>query len=88
MKKILSYVITAVVSSVITVIICDSVIESRINESYKDYIEASDLLLHEVEHMCLYHDIHWGDTVCEGDTWCNFLDARFALGLGDFTFEY
>lgn len=38
----------------------------------------------EIEEMCDYHDIPWGDTVCEGDNWSNYCEARKALGLGYF----
>jgi hypothetical protein len=51
---------------------------------YEDYIRTSEELLWELEEMCEQHDIHWGDTVCEGDTWSDYCDARKALGLNYF----
>lgn len=49
---------------------------------YEDYIRTSEELLWELEEMCEQHDIPWGDTVCEGDTWEEYCEARKALGLG------
>lgn len=49
---------------------------------YEDYIRTSEKLLMEIEEMCDYHDIPWGDTVCEGNTWEEYCEAREALGLG------
>lgn len=49
---------------------------------YEDYIRTSEELLWELEEMCEQHDIPWGDTVCEGDNWSNYCEARKALGLG------
>ena len=48
---------------------------------YEDYIRTSEELLWELEEMCDYHDIPWGDTVCEGDKWDAYCEARKALGL-------
>lgn len=48
---------------------------------YEDYIRTSEELLWELEEMCEYHNIDWGDTVCEGDNWSNYCEARKALGL-------
>lgn len=48
---------------------------------YKNYIKASEELLWELEELCEYHNIDWGDTVCEGDNWSNYCEAREALGL-------
>lgn len=49
---------------------------------YEGYIRTSEELLWELEKMCEYHNIDWGDTVCEGDNWSNYCEARKALGLG------
>ena len=49
--------------------------------AYHKYIKASEELLWELEEMCEVHGIYWSDTVCEGDTWCNYNDARKELGL-------
>jgi len=49
---------------------------------YEEYIRTSEELLMEIEEMCDYHDIPWGDTVCEGNTWEEYCEAREALGLG------
>jgi hypothetical protein len=34
--------------------------------------------------MCEYHNIDWGDTVCEGDKWDEYCEARKNLGLDYF----
>jgi hypothetical protein len=49
---------------------------------YDEYIRTSEELLMEIEEMCDYHGCPWGDTVCEGDNWYNYCEARKALGLG------
>jgi hypothetical protein len=49
---------------------------------YEEYIRTSEELLMEIEEMCDYHDIPWGDTVCEGNTWEEYCEAREALSLG------
>lgn len=48
---------------------------------YEDYIRTSEELLWEIEEMCEYHNIDWGDTVCEGGKWDEYCEARKALGL-------
>lgn len=49
---------------------------------YEEYIKTSEELLWELEEMCEYHGLDWGDTVCEGNTWEEYCEARKALGLG------
>ena len=51
---------------------------------YEDYIRTSEELLWELEEMCEYHGLDWGDTVCEGDAWSNYCEARRNLGLDYF----
>lgn len=51
---------------------------------YEDYIRTSEELLWELEEMCEQHDIPWGDTVCEGDAWDEYCEARKNLGLDYF----
>lgn len=51
---------------------------------YEDYIRTSEELLWELEEMCEQHDIPWGDTVCEGDNWSDYCEARKSLGLNYF----
>jgi hypothetical protein len=80
MKKILSYVVTAFVASVVTVLVCNARHEKKVR-LYENYIHTSEELLYEVEEMCNYHNIDWGDTVCEGWNWSNYCDAREELGL-------
>jgi hypothetical protein len=48
---------------------------------YEEYIRTSEELLWEIEEMCEYHGCPWGDTVCEGNTWEEYCEARKALGL-------
>jgi hypothetical protein len=47
----------------------------------EEYIKVTDELLWMLEETDEYHGIDWGDTVCESDVWCDFCDAREALGL-------
>lgn len=51
---------------------------------YEDYIRTSEELLWELEEMCDYHDIPWGDTICETDVWEDYCEARKNLGLNYF----
>ena len=48
---------------------------------YEDYIRTSEELLWELEEMCESHGLDWGDTVCEGDKWDEYCEARKNLGL-------
>lgn len=80
MKKILSYVITALVASAVTTLVCNARQEEKVR-MYENYIKTSEELLMEIEEMCDYHRLNWGDTICEGNSWCNYCDARKALGL-------
>lgn len=71
---------------IITAIVVVGIISANIyvKSLYENYIRTSEELLWELEEMCESHDIDWGDTVCEGDVWENYIDARKALGLGYF----
>lgn len=48
---------------------------------YENYIKTSEELLWEIEEMCEYHNIDWGDTVCEGNALDEYNTARESLGL-------
>lgn len=74
MKKIL---ITAVVFAVVGIMGCNIYVKSL----YKEYIRTSEELLWELEEMCESHGLDWGDTVCEGDVWDEYCEARKNLGL-------
>lgn len=79
MRKYLSYCLAIVASSIATM----AVVNYRI-QKYDEYVRTSEELLHELETLCVNHDICWDDTVCEGDTWCDYIDARMDLGIGYF----
>lgn len=49
---------------------------------YQEYIEASEELLWDLEEMCEANGIHWGDTICEGDTWAEYCEVREQMGIG------
>lgn len=75
MKKFISItlVVIALVSSA-------SAIISTVR--YERYVSASQELLWDLEEICESHDIDWGDTICEGDSWANYCEARECLGKG------
>lgn len=76
MKKFLSYCATIVATAaVFTAIMYPKV------EKYEEYIKTSEELLWMLEETCESFDCPWGDTVCETDVWCDYCDAREALGL-------
>lgn len=71
------------VTLVASAVVCLSIVIPVIR-AYEKYVRASEELLHEVETLCVNHDIDWGDTICEGDAWCDYIDARINLDLGYF----
>lgn len=76
MRNIIS--IIAILASIIAIGYSTSV-----QKFYKEYVRTSEELLWELEEICEQHDIHWGDTICEGCTWEEYTDARNNLGLGE-----
>lgn len=76
MKKYILVVITIIVSILLTSCVTAT-------HLYEQYIKTSEELLWELEELCEQHDIPWGDTVCEGDNWSNYIEARHNLGLGN-----
>lgn len=77
MKTAITIIITAIASSCATYY---AVLE-ELKDKYNNYISSSEELLWEIEEMCNYHNICWGDTVCEGNNWDDYCDARESLGL-------
>lgn len=77
MKTILPIILTALVSIVATYCIT----LKEVNKKYEYYIHTSEELLWEIEEMNEYHNIDWGDTVCEGINWDEYCNARESLGL-------
>lgn len=69
MKKYLLYLV--VVVSVIT-----AIITSINNYKLTQYYNATESLLEEMDILCEEWDVPLGDTVCEGDNWCNYVDAK------------
>lgn len=51
---------------------------------FDKYVEVTDNLLQECESICEEHDLYWGDTLCEGDTWSDFQEVRAELHLTQF----
>lgn len=76
MKSLLSFTAGFVVATILA-----AVSFSFRTEKYDEYIKTSEELLWELEEMCDYHGLDWGDTVCEGENWSNYCDAREELGL-------
>ena len=44
-------------------------------KSYSSYVETTENLLEELEIMCEDDVLSWGDTICEGDNWSDYIDA-------------
>lgn len=70
--------ILAIVASIIAMLYSTSVAKK-----YQEYIRTSEELLMDLEEICEINDIPWGDTICEGDSWSDYTDARINLGLGE-----
>ena len=50
--------------------------------SYKlvrEYVKTTDKLLEEIEMMMDDNGIPFGDTICEGDTWSDYVELRNKL---------
>ena len=56
---------------------------TSVERKYQEYINTSEALLRDLEELCEINDIPWGDTICEGDSWSDYTDARVNLGLGE-----
>lgn len=76
MKSFLTFLAGFVVATILAAACISSMMDR-----YENYIHTSEELLWELEEMCDYHELDWGDTVCEGENWCNYCDAREELGL-------
>ena len=74
MKKYLFIVVTTIVCTLSISAVPATIL-------YENYIKTSEELLWDLEAMCEEHNIDWGDTICETDTWSNYCDARKNLGL-------
>lgn len=76
MKKIVFTMAIALTASALTYVATTA--------RYAKYIEVTDNLLQECESICEEHDLYWGDTLCEGDTWSDFQEVRAELHLTQF----
>lgn len=76
MKHIIS--ILAIIASIGAMLYSTSV-----EKKYQEYIRTSEELLMDLERICEINDIPWGDTICEGDSWEDYTNARFNLELGE-----
>lgn len=81
MKKYIILLISVVITAGITYFITSNIVEEKSKDVFVEYIKATDELLWEIEEMCEYHGIDWGDTVCEGNNWDNFCETRSLVGL-------
>lgn len=72
----------SIIAMVVAIIATGYSTTVAVQKAYEEYVRTSEELLMEIEEMCDYHDIPWGDTVCEGNTWEEYCEAREALGLG------
>lgn len=81
MKKYIILLISVVITAGITYFTTYNIVEKRSKDIFVKYIIATDELLWEIEEMCEYHNINWGDTVCEGNNWDNFCEIRSLVGL-------
>lgn len=71
-----------IVAMVVAIVVTGYFTTIAVEKSYEEYVRTSEELLMEIEEMCDYHDIPWGDTVCEGNAWEEYCEARETLGLG------
>lgn len=70
------------VSILLVTMICISLVSAIVTVlRYEKYVKTSQELLWDLEALCEAHDIDWGDTICEGDSWDNYCDARKDLGM-------
>lgn len=67
MKKLLLYILTIGLTTLTTYYITTS--------TYKNYIKSTEKLLEDLEIMCEDNGIPFGDTICEGDSWSDYIDA-------------
>ena len=66
--------------AVLIIGLCTTTISSIITTNlYRAYVEAAEALLEEAEMISEDNGIPWGDTICEGDTWCNYIDAKAGI---------
>ena len=65
---------------VASAVVCLSIVIPVI-KAFEEYVRTSEELLWMLEETCESFDCPWGDTVCETDVWCDYCDAREALGL-------
>lgn len=53
----------------------ETMVNAEIRSAFK-YYTATEKLLRELEQMDNYHDIEWGDTICESDYWSDYQEAK------------
>lgn len=44
-------------------------------KTYQEYVYNTQRLLEEIEMVCEDNDLPWGDTICEGDNWSDYIDS-------------
>lgn len=73
----MKYLLTILILGLITTSVCCIIT----TELYRNYVDVTEELLKEVEEMCEYHDLEWGDTICETDLWEDYTDACKAIRI-------
>lgn len=68
MKKILLFTL---ILGLATTTVC-SIITTNL---FRNYTKSAERLLEELEIICEDNNIPWGDTICEGDNWSDYVDA-------------
>lgn len=48
-------------------------------QSLVEYYQITEKLLEDLEYIDNLNDIDWGDTIMEGDTWWEYVDAKEAV---------
>ena len=68
MKKIL---LILLIEALATTTICSVIVSMR----HKDYVKTTEKLIEDIELLCEDNNISFGDTICEGDSWSDYIDA-------------
>lgn len=68
MKRILIILLIEILA---TTTICSLIVTSH----HRKYVEVTERLLEDLEIMCEDNNLPWGDTICEGDSWSDYVDA-------------
>lgn len=53
----------------------ETMVNAEIRNAFQYYV-TTEKLLRELEQIDNLNDIDWGDTICEGDAWEDYQDAK------------